>query len=920
MADKIIIEVGLDPGDYGKRASEIIKQTVELKDQQVILAAQGKKNSLEYEQNKLRLQELAKELKANVALSQNYDGSITGLRSRLALLNNEWIKLSEAQRENSVEGQALSAQMLDITNKLKEQEGATGNNTRNVGNYKEAVAEATAQLVPFGDQILQAITGAHNLAGGITTGTTAMKGLRIAMASLGIGLLITLAASLVNYLSKFKPLTDAIERGMAAVGAVFEAVGNAIFNLIDPIKSFFIDPLRPIKELGNSIQTNLINRFKAFGVIIDAIKRGSLRDITDGVIQLGTGITNTSKRLEKFANGVKTSAQSISAAAREAANLVQKTQDLEDAERTSVATLSELRLARDKYAVQAKNVSLSEAERIRLLNLATQKEKQAADLEVGLARQRLKLIQEEIALDLKRNGGREISDELQEKLANQQAKVNDLQAASLKFTEKRYNDEAKLREKAQADREKELEKIREADQERIDSLLRTNELILSERERELQSIDSEIDEKVKKYKKYGRTTEQLEAERVARIKQLRDNFLKEDLAQIDTNNRQVQDLTVALIKDADQRAVAQQRLANDRRLAEQDKLIEGLIARSILGEENAGVLLQSALQVRNALVEDNANQLNERLKAIDDKRLKDYQDNQLALAQAAVDNANSPAERLAALQTQMDLEYEIQVAQAMKLGQDTFAIHEQYAAKQKALDQEVYGAAAESVNQFGTAFQDVVGKNSMAAKLAANAQLRMESALFLQQNARLAVEQLLGVTTQLKQPFPANVVAVMSTLALVAKIASAAKNMVTVPKFADGGLFESDGRGAVLPGYSRVDNTNAKLRSGEAVIVAEAAKDPGALRILSAINESFGGRPLVGPGSAGYQSTAFPAFAAGGIYAGNAGTTVAQNILNPQDIAAAVGQEIRNLTVVTDVRDVVSALDKRNSSINSGVV
>ncbi|GAA4093204.1 hypothetical protein [Mucilaginibacter panaciglaebae] len=47
------------------------------------------------------------------------------------------------------------------------------------------------------------------------------------------------------------------------------------------------------------------------------------------------------------------------------------------------------------------------------------------------------------------------------------------------------------------------------------------------------------------------------------------------------------------------------------------------------------------------------------------------------------------------------------------------------------------------------------------------------------------------------------------------------------PQYAKGGVhYQSDGRGALLPGYSRTDNMNAYLRSGEAVVVSEAMRDP----------------------------------------------------------------------------------------------
>jgi hypothetical protein len=49
------------------------------------------------------------------------------------------------------------------------------------------------------------------------------------------------------------------------------------------------------------------------------------------------------------------------------------------------------------------------------------------------------------------------------------------------------------------------------------------------------------------------------------------------------------------------------------------------------------------------------------------------------------------------------------------------------------------------------------------------------------------------------------------------------------PGFARGGQFNSDGRGALLSGYSRMDDTNAYLRSGEAVVVSEAMRNPWAV-------------------------------------------------------------------------------------------
>src|SRR6202012_3792750 len=103
---------------------------------------------------------------------------------------------------------------------------------------------------------------------------------------------------------------------------------------------------------------------------------------------------------------------------------------------------------------------------------------------------------------------------------------------------------------------------------------------------------------------------------------------------------------------------------------------------------------------------------------------------------------------------------------------------------------------------------------------------------------------------------------------------SLSKVLSQKPAFAQGGQFKSDGRGALLPGYSKYDNTNATLRSGEAVVVSEAMRAPWARNTISRINEMFGGRSFA------TSSGPKPAFADGGIFTdgGNANRYYAQPV------------------------------------------
>ncbi|HEY4198376.1 MAG TPA: hypothetical protein VGM63_22700 [Mucilaginibacter sp.] len=145
------------------------------------------------------------------------------------------------------------------------------------------------------------------------------------------------------------------------------------------------------------------------------------------------------------------------------------------------------------------------------------------------------------------------------------------------------------------------------------------------------------------------------------------------------------------------------------------------------------------------------------------------------------------------------------------------------------------------------------------------------------------------------------------TLALGAIIAQTAAQIATIerqqpPKpLAKGGYFHSDGKGAVLPGYSRTDNTNAFLRSGEAVVVSEAMRDPWARNLVSAINVAYGGRDFSVPAiNRGY--------AVGGIFTdgGNANRYYNQPVNDQKNLANTVAyQMINNFPpVYVDVKDV----------------
>ena len=162
-------------------------------------------------------------------------------------------------------------------------------------------------------------------------------------------------------------------------------------------------------------------------------------------------------------------------------------------------------------------------------------------------------------------------------------------------------------------------------------------------------------------------------------------------------------------------------------------------------------------------------------------------------------------------------------------------------------------------------------------------------------NGALAVTK---VTSQSGVLAPLEIgIVVAETAAQVAKIASE-----KAPAYASGGLhYASDGKGGVLPGYSRSDNTNAYLRSGEGIVVSEAMRAPWARNLVSAINVGFGGRDFS-------TATTSRGFAVGGIFTdgGDANRYYNQPANDQKNLANTIAYQMVNNfpPVYVDVKDI----------------
>lgn len=239
------------------------------------------------------------------------------------------------------------------------------------------------------------------------TATAATKGatkglnyFKIALIGTGIGAIVVVLGSLISAFLSTQRGTDALTKVMRPLGAIFDRVIGLVqdlsFFLVDKLKAAFNDPVGAIKDLGNAILNNVINRFKSIAVLGGGLvklftgdwKQG-VKELHDGFIQLGTGVTNAT---DKISEGVKSVGLSIAEAEKIGEEIDKITKDIENAENDLILSRGRLNRAYEESVLITKDQTKSDQERIKAANDAETSLRTLTDAEQSLAKQKIELI------------------------------------------------------------------------------------------------------------------------------------------------------------------------------------------------------------------------------------------------------------------------------------------------------------------------------------------------------------------------------------------------------------------------------------------------------------------------------------------------------------------------------------------------
>lgn len=957
---KALLEIDLDVNALNEQAATAKQKVADLATQMKALAAAGQQNTAAYiqlaGQQKSYNQVVTTALNVNKQLttSQNSNtGSITELRSQLSLVTAQYNSLSVEQRANVAVGSQLLLQQKNLSGSLKTLEAAGGNTTRSVGDYEQSIKNALATMNPFASELSTVVQGYNSLVAAVAASTeqqavkaaadeialaasaqltAATEALTTAQAAQAVAeaeaaeLQATNAASAEALSAANIQLTETTAalaaaqevQAAASTASATANVGAAAASEVAATGFKLFDTILKASIIGAiaGIILLLIGYLKTFKPVVDLVSKAfaaasaAVEYLINGLINaiaafkdIGNVISNLADFFEHPIDSIGKFTQGMADAAKASYDLKQAQIDLENQMKSSDVQTAASAQKVSALILAARNRSLSNDQRQTLLKQAAALDQadydrrkslsdkevanaiQAANIEGQLTQQQLDLVKKVgvAALVQLQNDGTirgKITDQTIDDLKKAQLNAIALLQESTNTQEKiqnRADQSADRAEKAEEARQQKLKELRDKAQKQDDARVqaeeKTRELQETGRAAELAKINVDYDKRVDAARGYSATINAINAERVAALAKQNHQYFLDDQKQQAENNLQSASSKVSALEDENKKIESLKGAFSDR---EQDTIQNNLKKIHDINAE--------AIADQQSYELSQANLTGEQLTAIDQK----YQQQKIANDQKFHDDSLAISKDLGAKNLQFQTE--------------------QLAATQ-AIEQSKRDIMAQSLDILTQTFS----KQTVLGKLAFVAQKVLAAAeIFIQTQKQVAAIELAAAYESANAALELGYFASIPAIAIIEGTAAVKVSLAEVSGavaiagiaaqaisgFSTGGVYESDGRGGLLPGYSKHDNINSKLRSGEGIIVSEAMQNPGARSVVSAINVAYGGRPFdaVSHGAA---------FASGGLF--NPDLQFSNDYTQMQHVikqtAAAIAQNTpRQVLVIQDVQ------------------
>jgi len=490
--EKIIFNVQIDQSDAIAKVAGLTKEINSLKEANANLAKAEGDNSKAIAENNVLIQlatnERSKTNKAIIASVEAFGKeakSIDDARAAVKQLTIERNKLdisTEAGKKKQVE----LNNSIDSHNKfIKENVDQYQQQKINIGNYASALGGSNTVLG-------QTIGRLQGMKDSFDKGKEALGGMEIQQASFNtvlkanvIGIIIVALTALYTLFTKFEPVVDKIKVGFAGFQAAVEVLTQRLIifgkGTIEVVIAYF---------------QSLLNVAQAVGQIFSG-------KFTEGFSSLKTSFDGLGEAVDKTSQSFVGMGGAMTAAAQEAMKLEEALQDLEDRQTAQIIVNAEAEQQINKLILQSKNRTLTENQRLALIDKASALEKKNFEenkklkedeykIALGNAKLQTQLSEKEIEELMTNTNRREelekrvgtLTGEQIKALAEKKAAVIGLESESVNLQEKLANRRDAIVDAARQKREAE-----EAKQEAfLEKQIAADEKLVAETDKALQKL------------------------------------------------------------------------------------------------------------------------------------------------------------------------------------------------------------------------------------------------------------------------------------------------------------------------------------------------------------------------------------------------------------------------------------------------
>lgn len=256
-------------------------------------------------------------------------------------------------------------------------------------NAKQARADLLS-MSPAGRMLNDFKENFNAIRGAIVANASALGVFRVALAATGIGAVVLALTALYTYFTKTDEGAVKLAGIMKGLEIVFNRLTDAVASMGEWLVKAFENPKKAMIDLGDFVVNNLINRFKAFGIILQAIADMDFKKMTDGTVQLATGVENMTDKMSEFKKEVE-------AAVEVGMQFSQLADQIDEAETRSIRNNAAAEEQISRLLLQAKDRTKSEGERLVLLDRASALERQRLQETIALQQMKVDLAKQDLA-------------------------------------------------------------------------------------------------------------------------------------------------------------------------------------------------------------------------------------------------------------------------------------------------------------------------------------------------------------------------------------------------------------------------------------------------------------------------------------------------------------------------------------------